>query len=107
VAAIWCGDRQRLAAFTEVALRRPVSTELAYSTVMRMLDRVTAHPNYVSATSNMRTRIDRCVVEARQALEFMDGVGSRGPEAQQVSKSDHGPVSRRCATRASNLHSIV
>jgi len=72
--------------FTEVELDRPVSTELAYSTVMRMLDQVSMHPNYLSASSNMRGRIDGCVVEARQALEFVESVPALARAAHKLNK---------------------
>ena len=60
--------------FTEVELDRPVSIEVAHSTVMRMLGQVTMDPRYVSASQAMRNKIDTAVAVAKQAFDFVDSV---------------------------------
>src|SRR3954447_14023794 len=60
--------------FTEVAIDRPVSIELALSNVMRMLDHVPTHQRYTSASQAIRNRIDDAVADARSALQFVDSV---------------------------------
>src|SRR3954453_7197 len=60
--------------FTEVALDRPVSIEVALSNVMRMLDQVQTDPRYTSASQTMRNKSDAAVVDARSTLQFVDSV---------------------------------
>jgi ATP-dependent helicase/nuclease subunit A len=60
--------------FASAVPARPLSISAAHSTVMRMLEHVSADPRYQTASANMRSKLDAAVADATATLEFVDSV---------------------------------
>ena len=69
---------------------RPMSIGVAHSTVMRMLDHVTADDRYVTAGDAMRVKLDEALVDARSTLEFVESVPALSAAAVAIGERRRG-----------------
>jgi ATP-dependent exoDNAse (exonuclease V) beta subunit len=60
--------------FASAVPARPISTAVAHSMVMRMLEGVYGDDRYVTASALMRSRLDAAVTDAKATLEFVDSI---------------------------------